>query len=190
MFLRDEDDNRDAIRFCFNAQKTLEAICFMLRSAGGSLSVREILLACYFADKAMLHRLGRPIFGSRYHAMPFGPMAIDVHDLLKGEPVHLAECGLPRTFWVLRGPDAVLEDKMPEKTDRLSLADIAAVEEGIRQMRRVRGGRDASTHGADWQKANLGPMAYEDMIEEGPDKNAKIERLREEMALNRFITLL
>lgn len=190
MFIREENDNPDAIRFCFNAPKAHEAICFMLRSAGGSLSVREILLACYFADKTMLHTLGRPLFGSRYHAMPFGPMAIDVYDLLKGEPVHLVECGLPRTYWTLQGPNAVLDKNAPVRTDRLSVADKGALEEGMHRTRLVRGERDASTHGADWQKANLGPMTYEDMIEEGPGKSAKIERLREEMALNRFITLL
>lgn len=37
--------------------------------------------------------------------------------------------------------------------------------------------RTAATHGPDWQAAELGMMRYEDMIDDGPNKEALIEYL-------------
>jgi len=39
--------------------------------------------------------------------------------------------------------------------------------------------RTAATHGADWQKADLGIMRYEDMLDDTPEKGAIIEYLQE-----------
>ena len=146
----------------------------------GRHDLHELLKACYFADKEHLNEWGRPIFVATYRAMKFGPVPLEIYEMLKGEPIWLAELGVPSFPWRL---DGFRVEKCTNET-----ADMRALSESnVKALRRAHtfssqmsfGFRTAITHGRDWQAANLGTMKYEDMIDEGPNKAEKVAYLRE-----------
>src|SRR5277367_1947984 len=92
----------EMIRFRFAAEKALAALHGMVGKTSG-LDLQAALKACYFADKAHLNRHGRPVFGATYKAMRYGPTAIEIYEMAKGEPIWLAELGLERFPWALDG---------------------------------------------------------------------------------------
>ena len=74
------------IKFRFNPRKAYEGILWMLSQANGRRDLHAVLKACYFADKSHLNEYGRPVFGARYQAMPYGPVPLQIYEMLKGEP--------------------------------------------------------------------------------------------------------
>lgn len=102
----------DTIRFKFSAVKAFVAIQWMLQQRQ-RLDLHAILKTCYFADKAHLNEFGRPIFGATYRAMRFGPVPIEVYEMLKGESLWLAELETDRYPWVLEGYTIRLTDNAP-----------------------------------------------------------------------------
>lgn len=167
------------IRFKFAAEKALAAIHWMLRQSDG-LDLHAMLKSCYFADKEHLNAHGRPIFGATYRAMKYGPVPIEIYEMAKGEPLWLAELGLERMPWRTMGYHLRLETNEEPDLDILSESDLEALKSGFTTSRLMTfDSRTAATHGPDWQRANLGLMFYEDMLEDGPHKAEKIAYLRE-----------
>ncbi len=100
------------ICFRFNAEKAYQAILWMLGEAG-SLDLHAVLKACYFADKSHLNEYGRPVFGAVYRAMKYGPVPLEIYEMLKGEPLWLWETKQEGFPWCVRSqgriePDAAL----------------------------------------------------------------------------------
>ena len=93
---------RPLIRFRFAARKALAVLHRMVEEQEG-IDLHAALKACYFADKDHLNRHGRPVFGANYRAMRFGPVPLEIYEMAKGEPIWLAELGLDRLPWELRG---------------------------------------------------------------------------------------
>ncbi len=169
------------IRFRFAPAKARAAVQWMLHEARPeALDLHTILKTCYFADKEHLNTWGRPIFGARYRAMRYGPVPVEIYEMLKGEPYWLAELRAERYPWILSGYRVSPENEPPE-LDELSRSERETLQ---RAFERARGmtfdQRTAATHGPDWQKAQLGWMRYEDMIEaENPRRDEILETLEE-----------
>jgi hypothetical protein len=167
------------IRFKFSAAKALAALHDMTVKRPG-IDLHAALKACYFADKAHLNAHGRPVFGARYRAMRFGPVPLEIYEMAKGEALWLAELGIDRMPWRLDGFRLNVEGNAPPDLSALSETDREAVAAGMAQSLGMNfDQRTAATHGADWQAAQLGRMAYEDMIAEGPEKAELVAYLRE-----------
>lgn len=175
-----------AISFKFSAEKSWAAIQWMLRQSQG-LDLHTLLKACYFADKKHLNDHGRPIFGARYRAMKFGPVPVEIYEMAKGEPMWLAELSIDRYPWRLEGFRLRQLGNDDPDLDVLSDSDMDALRHGLEMSCSMTfSERTAATHGPDWQRAELGYMKYEDMIEETAAKAELVSHLREAA---RFIRL-
>jgi hypothetical protein len=160
------------IRFRFAAAKSLAAIRWMLRKRQ-PLDLHAILKSCYFADKAHLNEFGRPIFGATYRAMRFGPVPLEIYEMLKGESIWLAEIQAERYPWSLEGYRVRLLDNDDPELGELSETDLECLALALDKSLGMNfNERTAATHGPDWQAAELGVMSYEDMIDE--DKRERL----------------
>lgn len=174
------------IRFKFAADKALAAIHWMaLRHEG--IDLHAGLKACYFADKAQLNEHMRPIFGATYRAMRFGPVPVEIYEMMKGEQLWLAELGLDMFPWRLDGYRL-----RPVGHDQLDLSALSSSDqrhfgEALKTSLGMSfGERTAATHGLDWQAAELGAMRYEDMIADRPDKPDIVASLAEKARFMRL----
>ncbi|MGE8940645.1 Panacea domain-containing protein [Leptospira interrogans] len=167
------------IRFKFAAVKALAAIQWMLEQEQ-TVDLHTALKAFYFADKLHLNQHRRPIFGATYRAMKFGPVPLEVYEMMKGEPLWLAELGRTGFPWDLHGYTLRRTSNDVADLSVLSDTDREALRCGLQKsISMTFNERTAATHGPDWQAAKLGTMRYEDMIDEGPDKPALVAFLRE-----------
>lgn len=174
------------IRFKFSPVKARAAIQWMLHQKQG-LDLHTILKACYFADKRHLNDFGRPVFGATYRAMRFGPVPLEIYEMLKGEAMYLPELGTDRYPWRLDGYRLQLTDNADPDMRCLSSSDQEALSVAFELSRGMDfTERTAATHGPDWQAAELGIMRYEDMIEDEARKAELIPYLKETA---RFIRL-
>ena len=167
------------IRFRFNADKAFQAILWMLDEAA-PLDLHAVLKACYFADKSHLNEYGRPVFGARYRAMKYGPVPLEIYEMLKGEPYWLWETKQADFPWHVcsQGRIEPIGALPRPNLGVFSESDLEHLKAGFDRARRMTfNERTRETHGRDWQKANLGIMDYADMIEDGPDRDEKIEDL-------------
>lgn len=175
------------IAFRFAPAKARAAILWMLEQQQSPLDLHTILKTCYFADKAHLNEHGRPIFGARYRAMKYGPVPIEIYEMIKGEPLWLPELGVSTYPWILEGHRLrALSNDLADVSD-LSPSDLDALDFAFKKCANMTfNARTAATHGPDWQAAQLGWMKYEDMIEDSPTKEETIAYLRE---TSRFLKL-
>lgn len=154
------------IRFKFAAAKALAAIQWMLREHQ-PMDLHAILKTCYFADKAHLNQFGRPVFGAAYRAMRFGPVPLEIYEMLKGESIWLAEIQVDRYPWALEGYNVRLLDNREPELGALSETDLECLRAALQKSRSMTfNERTSATHGQDWQAAELGMMRYEDMLDE------------------------
>ncbi|GHC66108.1 Panacea domain-containing protein [Neogemmobacter tilapiae] len=166
-------------RYRFAAIKALQAIDFMV-SQKNPLDLHAALKACYFADRSHLNTYQQPIFGATYKAMKYGPVPLEIYELIKGEPLRLWEIGRDDLPWTLEGRrirriangEAHLDQLADSEREHLAMAFAKSVAMDF-------GERTAVTHGADWQAANGGEMLYEDMIDPGPSKAEVVQFIRE-----------
>ncbi len=172
--------DREPIRFRFAARKALQAVDWML-SRHRSLDLHAILKACYFADKEHLNRHGRPIFGASYRAMRYGPVPVEIYELLKGEPLRIREAGVERLPWRLEGYHVRRRSNREPELSALSASDRECLERALaRSVAMTFDERTAATHGPDWQKARMGWIDYRDMVDEdNPLRAAIIEELED-----------
>jgi hypothetical protein len=168
------------IRFRFNAEKAYQAILWMLGESA-TLDLHTILKACYFADKSHLNEFGRPVFGATYRAMKYGPVPLEIYEMLKSEPIWLCEAERDEFPWQVRGRGRIelSGDRHAPNRVALSQSDMDHLRAAFDRARSMTfNERTRETHGRDWQRAYLGLMDYADMIEDGPDRDEKIEGLR------------
>ena len=157
------------IRFKFSAHKALSAIHFLV-SQGRGIDLHAALKACYFADKAHLNDRRRPIFGATYRAMKFGPVPLEIYEMMKGEALWKAELGIEQFPWELTGYRLrAVANELPDMTV-FSDVEVEHLAQGLETATTMSfTERTAATHGPDWQKADLGLMRYEDMLDDGPE---------------------
>jgi hypothetical protein len=169
----------EAIRFRFSPEKARAALHWMA-SEQDNIDLHAAMKACYFADKAHLNAHGRPVFGATYRAMKFGPVPLEIYEMAKGEAIWMAELGVDRLPWELRGYRLKLVGNEEPDLSALSASDLEELRKGFNWSRHLDfNSRTAITHGKDWQKASLGIMRYEDMLDDGADKPEIISYLRE-----------
>ena len=184
------------ITFRFRPVKALEAVRWMLRTAKSDpadpadrLDVTTILKTCYFADKRAINEIGRPVFGARYMALELGPVPVEIAEMLKCDPVWLAEMagdGVADYPWETGGCRVFLRPGHDGHGDCDSIApiDMPLIEEEFARCRAmVFTQRTRETHATDWMMGFERPsrfMDWEDMISEThPDRDGMIADLRE-----------
>ncbi|MDB5525253.1 MAG: hypothetical protein JWM58_3016 [Rhizobium sp.] len=145
------------------------------------MDLHAALKACYFADKDHINEYQRPIFGATYRAMKFGPVPVEIYEMIKGEALWMAELEIDRLPWHLTGyrlsrmDNAGLVDKSTLSESEQEIF-ASALERSIKMDFNE---RTAATHSSDWQNAKLGVMKYEDMILDTPAKPEIVEYLQE-----------
>lgn len=165
------------IRFKFAAQKAFAAIHWMVTQKH-DLDLHAALKSCYFSDKTHLNDRRRPIFGATYRAMRFGPVPLEIYEMMKGEALWKAELGKDQFPWELSGYRLRCVVNSEPDMDVLSETDMEHLVRGLETSISMDfTERTDATHGPDWQKANLGLMSYEDMIDDGPNKAEIISHL-------------
>lgn len=172
------------INFRFNPHKALEAIVWMLAKAEKPLDFHTILKTAYFADKRMLNEHGRPIFGANYRAMNYGPVPVEIYEMLKCEPYWLSELDRNDYPWERTGYKVALPNGTngPSSLDDIAPVEMKLLEEAFQRSQGMTfDRRTKETHGQDWiegtRRAN-GNMAYEDMIDANrPHRRELIEDL-------------
>ncbi len=169
------------VRFKFAADKAAAAIERIARDHPG-IDLHAALKAFYFADKSHLNAERRPIFGAGYRAMKYGPVPLEIYEMMKGESYWLAELGQDRYPWSLNG-FRLYGDRQNDPSfsdDVFSESDLVHLKMGLERSRTMTfDHRTAVTHGPDWQAADLGMMRYEDMVEEGPDRQKILAHIAE-----------
>ncbi len=164
------------ITFRFNAKKALQAVEHMLDQANKPLDFHTLLKACYFADKKMLNATGRPIFGATYRAMEYGPVPVEIWDIIKGDILQLWEAGTDEVPWVRSGHWIELpRGRNTHAThDMLAPAELQLLNEAIAEsMSMTFNERTRATHGMDWVRgmARVNKVIdYADMIDDRHDK--------------------
>lgn len=167
------------IHFTFVPMKAVEAVTWML-SRQDNLDIHTILKAAYFADKTALNTQGRPVFGATYRAMNYGPVPLEIYEMLKGEPMWLAEIDREVYPWDRQGYRIRLKTNERVTREYLNDADCDALKSGFEQSTQLTfNERTRATHGPDWVKAYPGLMAYEDMIDhDRPDRDVLVRELK------------
>ena len=119
--------------------------------------------------------------------MKFGPVPLEIYEMAKGESLWLAELRLSSFPWRLQGYNLNLTSNESPDTSHLSESDFTALRVAFRRSTSMTfDSRTALTHGPDWQKASLGMMRYEDMLDETADKADRVLELRQLAPLMRL----
>lgn len=111
--------------------------------------------------------------------MKYGPVPVEIYDMLKADAYYLAELEADAYPWTLAGYRLTLASNDQPDLDQLSETDMEALRHGFDLSAGMTfSSRTAATHGRDWQRANLGVMQYEDMLEDTSDKDERVAELR------------
>jgi hypothetical protein len=162
------------IIFRFAAAKAVGALHWMVRTEPG-VDMHTVLKACYFADLESLNKHGRPVFGARYRAMRYGPVPLEIYEIIKGEPLWMGELDLMRPPWRLDGFRLFPEENSEPDLADASPDDLEVIVAGFDRARAMNfDQRTAATHGPDWSAARLGMMRYEDMVRADNPRRAEI----------------
>lgn len=165
-------------RYRFAADKALDAISYMA-SQSAELDLHTALKTCYFADKSHLNEHHQPIFGATYRAMKYGPVPLEIYEMIKGESLWLSELGIEGMPWILRGYK-IYANRTNDSLGTFSDSELDHFQHAFTKSREMAfTARTAATHGPDWQAAEGGIMQYEDMIEDGDHKPGLVEYIRE-----------
>lgn len=164
----------------FSPEKAVAAVQFMA-SQDANLDLHTAFKACYFSDKSHLNTYHQPIFGAKYRAMKYGPVPLEVYEIIKGESLWLWELGIDEMPWRLNGHRIEATEAPPQSYGAVfSESEMEHLQAGFERSRGMSfTARTAATHGPDWQAAEGGMMRYEDMIEDVPDREGIIEYLQE-----------
>ncbi|SET75775.1 Panacea domain-containing protein [Paracoccus homiensis] len=151
-----------------------------MASQGVPVDLHAALKTAYFADKTHLNEHLQPIFGATYKAMKFGPVPLEIYEIIKGESLRLWELGRTQLPWTLDGYNIRLLANEPVNVDALSISEIDHLERAFsRSCKMSFTERTAATHGHDWQAANGGTMRYEHMLDERDDMNDAVAFIQE-----------
>ncbi len=173
------------IHFRFSPEKALEAVEWMLRRRD-RLDFHTILKAAYFADRQALNELGRPVFGATYKAMNYGPVPLEIYEMLKCEPYWLSELKRDAYPWEREGYHLRLGEAPRNRApEHLSEEDMRLLEEAFsRSLGMTFDERTRETHGLDWlrgMESATGIMRYEDMIDPGHPRRDELIRELEKL---------
>lgn len=174
-------------RYKVNSRKAVEVILW-LAERQDPIDFYHVLKVVFFADKFHLNNYGRPIVGDTYEAKNHGPVAKTIYDILKQDALELqaldaysegANAGPPfeirNRYWV--HPNRPADKKLLSRSD-IEALQWAFEKYGAMSFRKL----EQITHDdPSWKNAyNAGViMAYEDFLDDGPSREARIEDLQE-----------
>ena len=167
-------------RYRFSAEKAFSAIHWMV-GEGQPIDLHAALKACYFADKSHLNEHLQPIFGVTYRAMKYGPVPLEIYEMMKGEQLWLWETQREEMPWTIQGHRLLLNGQNSEADlSCFSDSEIRHLKLGLKQSSSMNfTARTAATHGPDWKAANGGRMRYEDMLDERENRDAVLQSMQE-----------
>lgn len=70
----------------YKEERATQAAAHLLKLRGAPMSYMKLIKLLYFADRAALLRLGRPITYDQWVSMPHGPILSRTYDLVVAEP--------------------------------------------------------------------------------------------------------
>ena len=114
----------NTIHFKLNQKKALEVILWIAnRNKKRTVDLYQLVKTILYADIYHLNKYGRTLYGDVYLAMPHGPIPRHAYEIIKKEPLDIAELGkipiskVDKSVKVTRGPDG----------DMFSKSDIEAL---------------------------------------------------------------
>jgi hypothetical protein len=136
------------------------------------------------ADREHLNQHGRPITFETYYALPFGPVATNALDMIKGDRSVLSKAGIQKLpikitkrnkTYYLDGPERSVNRDVFSKSD-LRVFDKILLKHGGKTFGELFGLTHSHyAYKNAWKKRGQGKsvlMAYEDMLQEGAIKKA------------------
>ncbi|MEK7475754.1 MAG: Panacea domain-containing protein [Candidatus Coatesbacteria bacterium] len=102
------------------------------RSRTRTVDLYTLVKTILFADLYHLNKYGRTIYGDVYLAMPHGPIPRHAYEIIKKEPLDIAELG---TIPICKAGKSVKVTRAP-KLDLLSKSDIEALSSAWERCRR------------------------------------------------------
>ena len=114
--------------FQFSHRKATQALNFLARQAGGTITKLMALKLVYFADRYHLRRYGRPVIGDEYLAMRYGPVAsatkdiAEMSDFLGPEERDYAKAFIIRIDGLSYRSAAAVDEVVFSQSDREALA--------------------------------------------------------------------
>jgi hypothetical protein len=177
---------------CFSSKKAYYALRYMLKLAQqnnhSSVNLHILLNACYFAEKRHLNMYWRPVFGATYRAMPYGPVPLEIYEMIKGDPLWLNELGQNNYPWRLEGYHLIATENGPLDPRNVSSSDLKVLQYGFTLACKLKlNEHTVETHDLAWHRAKHGYINYADMVDESnPDREAILESLYEDSHLWRL----
>ncbi len=163
----------------FSTQKAYAAIHWMV-SHGTAVDLHAALKTCYFADKSHINEHFQPIWGANYKAMKYGPVPLEIYQMMKGEGLFLWEVEAEETPWRLEGYRLSTKGNSKPDMSVFSESEMEHLEAGFALSSGMNfTSRTAATHGRDWQVANGDRMRYEDMIDDVPNRESIVRFIKE-----------
>lgn len=168
-----------AAKYKFSTEKGFAAIHWMTQQ-GRPLDIHAALKACYFADRSHVNQHFQPIFGATYKAMKYGPVPLEIYEIMKGEGLWLWEVNAEETPWRLEGYHLRPASNDAPDMSVFSESEIEHLQAGFARSTTMNfTSRTAATHGQDWHAANGGIIRYEDMLDASDDRDRIIAWMQE-----------
>lgn len=169
-----------SVQFRVNPAKALEVILY-IANRKPRIGKHALLKVLFYADKAHLNAFGRPIVGDYYIAMEFGPVGSITYDLLKGTDAALEAVELDRLPFRVEDRFHIVAERSADER-KLSASDRKTLDDAIARYAHLSFGKLTQLTHAEpaYERAEpMGRMSYEDFVDEGGDRDAKIDELRE-----------
>lgn len=140
----------------------------------------------YLADREHLNKYARPITFEKYCALPFGPVASNALDLLKGHAGALKKFGIAELPFETEQLDKIVYIRSPKRAvdyDVFSKSDIEVFDLILERYGHLSFGdlynlthaHFAYTKARSNKSDNAPLMSYEDMLDESPKKSSFLE---------------
>lgn len=176
----------DRAVYKFSSEKAYAAIHWMVRR-NHDIDLHTALKTCYFADKSHINEFFQPIFGATYRAMKYGPVPLEIYEMMKGEGLWLWEVKAEETPWQLEGYKLRCVKNVDPDMSAFAESEIEHLQRGFDLSLGMNfTARTAATHGHDWHAANGGVMRYEDMIEPSERQEVIIRSIQESAPYTRL----
>ena len=116
------------ISFCFNPDKAVQAMAYILSTAGGAMDKVKLTKLLYLADRESFIERGISITGDRLVAMPYGPVPSGCLDLLNG----IALINRDRVFRFIHVEDTQVSLRLMPEQMLLTEADCKLIDKVVR----------------------------------------------------------
>jgi uncharacterized phage-associated protein len=165
----------------FDENKTINSILYLSQKATKGIDLYALVKMLYFADKAHLHKWGRPITGNTYVRMKHGPTPSEAYEMLRSARSEKDwRTNLKKHFTVDEKNNRVIPQHGPDmKTFSRSEVEV------LDKIYRDNAGKSFSqlknkAHDKAYNSSEAFWMTYEDMAEGDATLIEHIRKLRED----------